>query len=340
MSSIFELEHVFVVFPPGGGGNFIAGLIAKLISNDFSNLNFSNSGNSHKNSILTPMAGDPFHCGLLYGLPKFNTVEEKISFYKKTIEEKYQEEYTIPMVGWTHDFTNIEVYRNIFPNCKILVVTQETNKEKLAVLIQQELKNRLDPAGLVFVDDTRYLKIWKTISYFFLNSILGNKYNNVIQEMLDNKFDPRYNSLVAYITINNMIQFFKFEFEQNITNKQNYINYLDYNLYYRLHNPEFDFTKPNQITFVIGPPYTDCIGNNCEILPYSCIMEKNTNLFVNKLESLFNSPFNKTQRQFLTSNFDLYFDKQIPELMQDPLLFFKTLEKKAMEQVNIIKSLY
>ena len=45
--TVFDLEHIFIVFAPGAGGNFISGLLVNLITNKLSQLDISSTGSAH-----------------------------------------------------------------------------------------------------------------------------------------------------------------------------------------------------------------------------------------------------------------------------------------------------
>ena len=48
MNPFFKLPHIFVVFAPGAGGNFLVGLINKLLNKNLSDpIKIAQTGSSH-----------------------------------------------------------------------------------------------------------------------------------------------------------------------------------------------------------------------------------------------------------------------------------------------------
>lgn len=129
MSSFFDLPHIFVVFPLGASGNFIANIITRTFNRNFLDLQLSSTGNAHANSTSKLDSSDVISCGLRYKMPMFNSFEEKLEHYKTEIEKKHCADTDIK-ITWSHDFSNIPLYKTLFPNCKILAVTTASNKRK------------------------------------------------------------------------------------------------------------------------------------------------------------------------------------------------------------------
>lgn len=143
MTNFYNQPHIFVVFRPGSGGNFISGLLDNLLQQTFNTLQISDSGRAHYNNIVErKRAGKDylsFGSGLLFADPKFSTVEEKIQFYKNGIDKSgYLNQ---PYITWTHSFANIPIYRSIFPNAQIISISEDTLRERLTGLIMHVNKN-------------------------------------------------------------------------------------------------------------------------------------------------------------------------------------------------------
>jgi hypothetical protein len=328
--NFFNLPHLFVVFPAGGSGNFLSQLIKKLIDNDISPVMFSNSGNAHPASMKILPNNEIFACGIRYGVNNLFTLDEKINFYKEKINALYSNE-TRPSVGWTHDYSNISLYKHLYPNCKILVITQWTDKEKLAILVQQELKNRLDPAGFVFVDDTLYKYLW-TIK---ITEILKNRFDftdDVISNIIANKNNPVYFPLVAYITIRMSMGLYQY----NIDTKLDLLNYC---LQHRCDaDKKFDPKAIYETWYCLGSHYEECITEDCVQMPYSVILNNDTASLISVLEKLFNKKIIEPEASYIDFVLTSYCNKQDSQLMIDPYSYLKKLEMDCMKSVKNLKT--
>lgn len=335
MSTFFELPHVFVVFPPGAGGNFISGILTRVLNNNLHDLELSSTGNAHANSTTKLNFSDVLSCGLMYDIPKFNNANEKLQYYKSEIEKKHGNDTDIK-VAWSHDFSNISLYKTIFPNCRILAVTQDSHKEKLAVLIQQELKNRLDPNGFVFLEEDIYLRSWKSSLERFLINILGLG-KDITKEIVNNFMDIKYRSLVTYVSIRVMLR--SHECLHLVNNKPEMINYLDNCYKPRIaENPEYVYREGDYACLIMGPSFKDCITDDCVVMPYEVIMNKDETEFLKAIVSVVGE-LNSEQVDFIRNNLYSYHKKQATGLMDDPKKYFYTVAKDASNQIEILKKI-
>lgn len=340
MSLLFELPHIFVVFPPGAGGNFISGVLTRTISREFTNLALSGTGNAHSNSTSKLEFSDVMSCGLIYGTLKFQSFEEKLEYYKKEIQEKHGNDTDVK-ISWSHDFSNIPLYKQLFPNCKILVVTQDTNREKLTVLIQQELKNRLDPNGFVFLknkDTESGFKYWKEGLRHVLISILGQDYIDLATEISNNYMDPKYKPMITFVAIIIIISLYDQEYLIDPGKKMNF-DYLNYCTISRfIEDPGLTYSRNFYTLFTVGPSFKDCLTDDCIVMPYSVLMDKNLKEFISMLEKFVGTTLDSSQLEFVQHNFEEYYTKQSQGLMENPNKFFHQVRMSAMQQIESLKN--
>jgi hypothetical protein len=329
--SFFDLPHIFVVFPPGGSGNFLNQLIRKLINFEFDELSFSETGNSHERALLNHTDNEILSCGIRYNIPEFASQEDKIDFYTKKINTIFFDK-TNPQVGWTHDYSNIDIYKKIYPNSKILVVTQWNTAEKLAVLIQQELKNRLDPAGFVFVDDTFYKSLWEVVFFKILKKATGLR-DDLIFKIISDKDNPEYFPIVAFITIKMMLSFYQFDPYQD--NSKDVLNNCIVNRFDSDKN--FDPNIMYDVVYGVGRQYKDYITEDCVQLPYTIIMKNDYISLLTTLESVMDCKFTSHQVSYVRDTLDSYFNKQNNILMSDPLKYLSDLK---MEFASALKTIH
>jgi|694.fasta_scaffold19477_1 hypothetical protein len=324
MKNFFELEHIFVVFPPGSSGNFISNLIRNIISNTMTEQQLSSSGNAHHD----PGTGNPLGCNILYLYPNHQLItdNDKINFYKKDIETKFLNDLTVK-VSWTHDFSNISFYKKLFPNCKILVITTETRKEKITAMILQELKNTLDTHGYVFVDDEEFRKPLIIRTARMLKEMSNIKDMDYLIKLLDNGRSPKNFPLFVYLTIYSMMTYYEF------TNEK--YDLLDYCI-----NPAGTITGiwDQQIIKVIGPKYQDCVTDDCIKLHFSDIVTKNSKSLIDRLEILLGIILTEKQKIYVSNSLKQYIEKQNQEVLSNPKKYFETIKSQALLRIQELKN--
>ena len=79
--SIFDLEHIFIVFHPGAGGNFIASLLEKVVRKDVSSINIGTTGTAHTVNDRKIAGTDYLSFGTeVYEQSNFNSENDRINF--------------------------------------------------------------------------------------------------------------------------------------------------------------------------------------------------------------------------------------------------------------------
>jgi len=147
MKTIFDSEHIFVVFHQGAGGNFVSSILRNIVNNCLENISITTSGSAHPEIDLKILGKDFLSFGTLPDDQlKFDSIEQKENFYISNIKKEYADNINKQII-WSHDFGNIPLYKKYFPNAKILVITQETVQEKIAVTCMNLLKTILAPGS-------------------------------------------------------------------------------------------------------------------------------------------------------------------------------------------------
>lgn len=321
MNDIFLVKHYFVVFHPGAGGNFLTGLIKKLISGEYSPLPISTTGSSHTTAQIKNTNLD-LSCGTFVDdLPNFKTVTDKVSYYRTQFSAS---SINTSQVSWTHDFTNIPVYRQLFPNSKVLVVTQESMIEKFAITILQELKNILDPSINPVVSDAKreeYLVRWKTRS---IEEITNISSSSLAEKIVNDMFNSMYRPIVEHVTLKRAMKYYHLhKYLENpdapSTDKVNYVLWPN--------------TKPSTVPrfpYDIIGPYSDFVDSDCVKLPYEFIRTNNTDGLVSSLSQLLGS-LSEEQVDFIAGTLNKYHNTQNQDVLHDPILYFNNLKNRALD---------
>lgn len=319
--SVFELDHIFVVFFPGASGNFISGVLDKLVRTDYSDLIYGVTGDAHGNSYAKITHTDHIACGMLASLePTFANFQDKVQYHATKIAESYTNNIAVSKVHWTHDFTNIPVYKSLFPNSKILVVTLETTKEKLVAVMLQQLKNRMSENGFMFLKEDIFENHWKKMATDWMVYLIGNNDNTeIITKIINNRTDPRCHPLMAYVSICVMLKY--------------------YGISQHVFEGGVGPLRTDRVNHVIkcDRPVRDYISEDCVLLPFRSIVDRDIASFLECIENIYGT-LTPSQIEFVTRNFNSYYEKQTSYLLDDPFTFFKQLEKTAFNIVEQIKN--
>lgn len=320
--NVFELPHYFVVFHPGTGGNFISGLVRNIVDKTSNSLDISKVGSSHTTVLEKINKKDYLACGtFFYENNHFSSYDEKINFHKKRIQ---QLEITKPQVNWTHDFTNIPLYRTLFPNSKILTITQTSVEEKLISTIFQVHKNFLDDLAISPLDPEliiqRELK-WKKWAGNIIIEIIGQSNIDLANKIIEDRKNPIYRDLVEYVTIYGRMHYYKLlQYVNNSPFEKDLINTVLYPVY-----------NDSSKRYVIGNDYT-FYTTDCVKMPYSCIIKNEPLAFLKSIQE-FAGELNNIEKTYVLENFNRYYNSQNKQVLADPTSYFLELKVKAFNSV-------
>lgn len=327
MNCIFELPHIFIVFQPGTGGNFIAGLLSKLIRNDNSELHISANGSSHTTIDKKVSGTDYMSFGTicedqLY----FASQEKRLTYYLEKIEE-LDGVITTPQVIWSHDFTNIPLYKNFFPNSKILVVTQNSNIEKLVAVCMNVTKNLMDPNHTAPFPPKQWENINKHLDFLLelgVRKLVGEQ----SKEIVKNKFDDANHNIVKFVRIRQILGYYGLLHlvDKNFPPTRDVAN----TVLFRLSFDEF-IKNMNAVPYKIGLPYESYINNECVQLPYSYLIEGRANLLIDAIKSLVDR-LTDVEQTAIAVQFNKYRDMQDQTMLTDPYKYYQDLESALNEK--------
>jgi hypothetical protein len=209
-------------------------------------------------------------------------------------------------------------------------------------MIQQELKNRLDPKGFVFLKGDPYREQWKAGFNDTLLSILGNDLIDTATDITNNYMDPKYKSIVTFVAINIMLKFY---YQEHLVDPSQRVNfdYLDYCTVPKFVTDPFwaftlaDLADPSVLT--IGPSIKDCITEDCITMPYDVILDNKFDEFLKTIKRTLGIELDSEQIGFVQKNLDYYCTNQSPGLMEDPVKYYRNLGQEAYRQIMILKGL-
>lgn len=326
---IFLREHYFVVFHPGASGNFLSSLIRNIVSTQQDNVNIASSGSCHSMLPEVQKEIEYFSCGVFLAQQtkiKPYSFENRVKFYKKRLLS-YDGKVPGSVVSWTHDFTNIPVYRKLFPNSKILVITQESASEKMCVTILQQLKNILseDVQGILSENArNQHTAVWEEDCREILLAMVGTDYALLINEMLADRFNPEYKDILIYVSVYRRLR------QANmlgILDDTHTVDTMNYNSYYSGPN---DSPKNK---YILAGPYKDYVDDACVQLPYESLMNKDMSTIIDTLTALLGT-LTEEQKEYIKLEVSRYVDSQPAIVLDDPIGYIKSLKDSIIQQMS------
>lgn len=322
--SFFDLPHVFVVFQPGCGGNFIAGLCYKLINSQLDSIAVSASGSSHTQADKKAQGTDFLSfTTLTHQHAGFSSDAERISYYVENIKSSYSH-VTEPAVAWTHDFTNIPIYRKYFKNARILVITNFSSSERLAAMIMHCHKTFLDKNAIIPTEQHQWnssIDNWATPAGMILVKLLATEPDRTVPRkqarmILADRFNPAYKDLLTFATIKIFVKHFQSPglIDSSCTEKVGTYNNVLY--------PSDD----TDLRYKIGPEIETFIDAESAVLPYSYLANNDVNLLICKLSAILRRELTSEESIFITESFTKYRLAQDRSLLSDPAKYFNDLK--------------
>ena len=316
--NFFDLPHAFVVFHPGCGGNFIAGIFHKLINHQLNSIAVANTGSSH--TLVDKKAqGTDFLAFTTTSAQQssFSSESDRISYYIENIKRSYSE-VTVPMVAWTHDFTNIPVYKEHFKNSKTLVITANSDRERLTAIIMHVTKVILDPNAVIPLVQSEWEKmmaVWQTYCKVALEQTMPS---NQADAILADRFNPKYKNLLTLVSIKLFLLYFDAPGLLDPTSDQK-VGVFNNVLY---------ASKDPMQNHRVGPLVDTFIDSSCEILPYSYLANNDVEMLTCAIKSVMNRELTLEESSFIATEFTKYRAAQDQVLLADPVQYFKDLELK------------
>lgn len=324
LPDFFNLPHIFVVFSPGTGGNFLSGLCHRIINNDFRNLEIQSVGSSHN---IIP---DCLNFGTIsQETVFFGSKENQEKYYLEKIIAKYSN-VTCPMVTWTHDFSNIQLYRKYFKNAKIISITCNNDEEKLSGLL-------LNITKMLFRNSQEW-PLGQGLAKFLssnlefgskleLKSILKSQYIDQIDLMYDQRFNDHYKNIVNFSIIRANLRYFGF------LNRVDRVFYkelpvLDY-VFYQNKNEKSNimYCIENTLTH-----YHQLCDHN---LSFSYLTDGNSLLLESLLEFINEKTLDFNQKNFINQSFEKYLSVQNHTILHDPKAFYANFKASVQDFIKV-----
>ena len=246
----------------------------------------------------------------------FESEEQRELYYIENIKNTYTSDDIKPEVIWTHDFSNIPLYRKYFKNSKILVITTDTPKEQLTTVFMLVTKVILDKNCLVpmtsdlwddfknrWVDKcTRRLKTFMSSSD--ADMIMADPYNSAYKDIL------LYTTMTMFLEVRQMLHLVE---DDNVTGKEVLLNYAAHPLRLKIENNLDSY-----------------IDEDCIVLPYRYLADNDFDLLIEKLSETLTKDLTADEILYVRSSFEQYRSVQNAEILSNPALYYKNLQHAVL----------
>ena len=323
----FDLGHIFIVFGPGSGGNFIAGLLNNLVASEFIKLDISPEGSSHtvstnSNSLSFGTISDE--------QVEFTSRAEREQYYIQKINEEYANVIT-PQVSWTHDFTNISVYKKYFKNCRILTITHDSYASRLTSVYMHVTKVFFNPKFTVPIKEPYKSNLFNTWEYTCKSALVPYIGTDITNYIFNNRAtDQIAKDIITYVSLRII---------------SNHYGLLNYSLGKASDEPcRYDHAlypnEDNSQLHTIGENYCDYVDESDAILAYSYLINDQPNLLLTAIEKILQRTLSVEERMFVLTEYTTYQTSQNQNILLDPITYYRTTEKTALAHLEKLMQHY
>lgn len=317
--SVFDQRHIFVVFNPGSGGNFLAGIINNILNSNLISLDISGTGSSHTVLRDKSTGTDYLSFGtLMEEHDYFESEEERESFYIEHIKKTYTSENSKPEVIWSHDFTNIPLYRKYFKNARILVINNTTHDEQLTALFMLAKKTLLDKNCLLPMSRSTWEIVMERWSIHCMKQLLLFKNSDDAIKMISDRFNDEYKDDLHYATIRMMLIFYgMLHLVEEVPKQKSVYEHVIY-----------------PATKTTGKRLDYYVDDECTTLPYRYLATGDYELLVEKISAILERTLNNDELSYIKTSFDRYRLSQDQLLLSNPVTYYKNIRATVLNKVQ------
>jgi hypothetical protein len=316
--SFFDLPHVFIVFHPGSGGNFVSGIFNRVIHNDSTSLPINLEGSSH--TVDTPY--------MSFGVTPdeqilFDNRECREHYYLEQIKREYKD-VDRALVTWTHDFSNIEFYRKYFKKCKIVCITATSKEEMLSSIFMNVNKMMLaDPVVWPIhpkIKKFRSNRLDKWTKYT-LSKMLKSEFSNSIDMIYNSRHDNQYRPIVKLAVIHLLLG------QMGLLHYVNPNQYSEHEVFNHVSYPNIN--SSSSMKYIIGPHVNNYIALADVSLPYNYLATHNVDLLVSTVSTILERELSQNEIEFIHSSFAKYISSQNSLVLSDPIQYYNTIKEEC-----------
>jgi hypothetical protein len=251
---------------------------------------------------------------------RFDTEEKREQYYIENILKEYKD-VTEPTLTWSHNYTNIPLYRKNFKNSKILVITHSNIEERVTCMIMNITKTLMDKNANIPLKDITWEKMllgWQRFCSMELCHIIGRKMD--VSDLFKDRYDSKYYDLLLFATLRSMAKHFGVLKFFDVSAGPEY-NVFDKVLY---------LVKHPTMLYCIGQDIEEFTDQSDVRLPYSYLVNNDEQLLIDALSKILSRDLSATERSFVSSEFLKYRAAQDQKILTDPKQFYLDAREKGL----------
>jgi hypothetical protein len=313
MHDVFSLPHIFIVFHQGSGGNFLAGLVNKIINGDNTVPSIASDGSSH---TVIPSC-------ISFGLTPdeqifYTSREEREKIYLERIKKEVLGTQ-IPIISWSHDFSNIEFYKKYFKNSKVLCITTESVDEILTCTFMNIYKMLLAvPYNWPISKDVREFRINRldVSTVALLKELMKPEYEQFASTAYKYRNMEPYKTITNFTMMRLLLTSYGIKITESTVSHENCtFNYITY--------PQQNNTRH----YVVDEHISSFTSMADVIVPYDVLRFGDSNSLVNAISALLPKALTSSEIDLIHSAINQYTRSQNLLMLRNPKQYYLDTKK-------------
>ena len=320
MHDFLSLPHVFIVFHQGSGGNFLAGLINKILNGDNTVPSIASDGSSH---TIVPSS-------MSFGLTTdeqifYSSREERENFYVERIKKEFAH-VRKPIVSWSHDFSNIEFYKKYFKNSKVLCITTETIDEILTCTFMNIYKMLLHvPYNWPINKDVRDFRANRldVSTVALMEELIKPEYMQYASTAYKYRNVEPYKTIVNFTMMRLLLSSYGIQFKESTVNYENCtFNYITY--------PQ----KNNIKHYTVDKHISSFTSIADVVIPYDLLRFGNIDSIVDAISTLLDKSLTLSELGLINESISQYTKSQNLSMLRDPKQYYLDTKNTVYPLLN------
>ena len=339
--SIYQCSHIFLVYQGGGGGNWVSRVISNIKEGQLEKISLSPSGSSHTKVDLKRRGEDHISFGTV---PQSIKVQHHSQIRYDQCLAKISSMEVKELVVWSHDFSNIPLYRKYFVRSRVLAIIAQNLEAKLSHLFMRINKINFDiqsirpyssdqdravaliftlmiKQGLIdqgFTDHQSqeiirsgnfnlllYAALWSYLSYYGLLGYLESGHE--ISDRFDRVLYPCQSS-IDFVNRYINCDIIQIKLDQNSSINQSWSRLIE-----------------------VGELNFSYLDHQVVKMDYNIFVNRSVDQFVEVIGSILDRKLTDKEEQYLIDQFQYYLDHQDNLILTNPRQYYQNIKKKFLK---------
>lgn len=341
MDSIYSCRHIFLVYSGGGGGNWVSRLISNLREGNLEKISLTSSGSSHSQVDLKNLGEDHICFGTI---PTSLKIEHHSPVRHRLYLDKISRMEVKDLVVWSHDFSNIELYRKYFPQSKVLAIIAHSPAAKLSNLFMRINKINFDISSTKpysIQEDRRVQLTWTLMIKQGLvdHGFTDQQSRDIIRS--NNRDLLLYAAVWSYLNYYALLGYLESghaigdRFDRVLYPQQCSIDFI--NRYINCDPIDIELSVDRSINrrwdklVDLGELNCSYLDSQVVQMDYNIFVSRSTDQFVEIIRSVLDRELTVQEQGYIKSQFEYYIDHQDPIILSNPRQYYHNIKRKFFE---------